>query len=314
MYALKAISLFSGCGGSDHALQRLGYDVIWANDIWQTACDTYSDNLAESKIRCGDIRDFEKFPQADLLVGCYPCQGYTQGGKRNWKGDDRNYLYREFDRVLRSVLPKSFVVENVNGMAFGDNQDLLKNQITRYRAAGYRVKWAVLNAKDYGLAQNRRRIFLVGIRSDQSFEYVFPVPTHGPGRKTPYTDQKAVIGGFPRWPVGEFNTEPFHWYYLSRKRRHPWGKPSPCIVGHWRHVPLHPMSPPLRRIDTDHWEFSRLGKARRFSYRECAALQGFPRSWRWTHGTIRDRFQMIGNAVPPPLFKAVVRQLHGMCK
>jgi DNA (cytosine-5)-methyltransferase 1 len=309
MSSIKAISLFSGCGGSDYALRRLGYQVVWANDVWQTACDTYKENIDSAKIECGDIRDFKKFPRADLLVGCYPCQGYTQGGKRDWKDDHRNYLYREFDRVLRLVAPKSFVVENVNGMAFGENHDLLKNQLTRYRAAGYRVKWAVLNAKDFGLAQNRRRIFLVGIRSDQSFEYEFPKPTHGPGRKRQYVSQRTVIGDFPRWPVGEFNTEPFHWYYLSRKRRYTWGQPSPCIVGHWRHVPLHPLSPPLRRIDTDHWEFSHVGKARRFSYHECAALQGFPKSWRWEHGSVRDRFQMIGNAVPPPLFEKVVQTL-----
>jgi len=302
-----AISLFSGCGGSDHALQSLGYDVVWANDVWQTACDTYEDNLQNPRIDCGDIRDFHSFPSATLLIGCYPCQGYTQGGTRDWKGDDRNYLYREFDRVLRQVMPRGFIVENVNGMVFGENRDLLKNQLTRYRSAGYRVKWAVLNAKDYGVAQNRRRVFLVGVRSDQTFEYQFPGPTHGPGTRRKYVGQRDVMDRFPRWPEGEFNTEPFHWYYLSRKRRHPWGQPSPCVVGHWRHVPLHPSSPPLRRIDTDHWEFTRSGTPRRLSYRECAALQGFPKSWRWKRGTVRDRFQMIGNAVPPPLFRSVAR-------
>jgi DNA (cytosine-5)-methyltransferase 1 len=309
MISPKAISLFSGCGGSDFALEKLGYNVVWANDIWQTACETYQENLENPKIECGDIRDIQKFPLADLQVGCYPCQGYTQGGKRNWKGDDRNYLYREFDRVLRLVLPKAFIVENVNGMVFGENHDLLNNQLTRYRTAGYRVKWAVLNAKDYGVAQNRRRVFLVGIRSDQKFEYEFPKPTHGPGTKKAYVSQRRAIGALPVWPEGEFNTEPFHWYYLSRKRRYTWGQPSPCIVGHWRHIPLHPSSPPLRRINTDCWEFTRTGKARRFSYRECAALQGFPRTWAWKKGTVRDRFQMIGNAVPPPLFSAVASGL-----
>jgi len=303
--APTAISLFSGCGGSDYALQKLGYDIVWANDIWQTACDTYKENIRSSNIECGDIRDFTKFPAADLLVGCYPCQGYTQGGKRKWKTDDRNYLYREFDRVLREVLPKAFVVENVNGMVFGENRDLLSNQLTRYRTAGYRVKWAVLNAKDYGVAQNRRRVFLVGVRSDRAFEYEFPQPTHGPGRDKPYRTQRQVIANMPEWPEGEFNTEEFHWYYLSRRRRHDWNETSPCIVGHWRHVPLHPMSPPLSRIDTDHWRFSVGGRARRLAYKECAALQGFPSSFKWRYGTVRERFQMVGNAVPPPLFKAV---------
>jgi DNA (cytosine-5)-methyltransferase 1 len=118
------------------------------------------------------------------------------------------------------------------------------------------------------------------------------------------------LHGLPRWPSGEFNEEDFHWYYLSRKRRMPWGKQSPCIVGHWRHVPLHPLSPPLRRIDTDHWKFARKGRARRLSYRECALLQGFPRTFRWQRGSVRERFQMIGNAVPPPMFAAVVRGLE----
>jgi DNA (cytosine-5)-methyltransferase 1 len=312
MAPLRAISLFSGCGGSDYALQKLGYEIVWANDIWQVACDTYEENIKNPKIECGDIRDFRKFPKAHLLVGCYPCQGYTQGGTRNWMEDDRNYLYREFDRVLRQVQPLAFVVENVNGMAFGDNREWLNNQLVRYRLAGYRVNWSVLNAKDYGVAQNRRRVFLVGVRSDQTFNYEFPKRTHGPGTKRKYVSQHDMLAGFPRWPHGQFNTEPFHWYYLSRKRRYPWGQPSPCIVGHWRHVPLHPSSPPLRRIDTDHWEFTRPGRARRFSYAECAAVQGFPKSWRWTYGNVRDRFQMIGNAVPPPLFHSVIKGMSSL--
>jgi DNA (cytosine-5)-methyltransferase 1 len=304
----SAISLFSGCGGSDLAMQRAGYDIRWSNDIWDVACDTYRDNIKYPRIKTGDISHFETFPQAQLLAGCYPCQGYSQGGKRDWD-DSINFLYREFDRVLRKVRPKAFVVENVNGMAYGESRILLENQLHRYRLAGYRVEWSVLNAKDFGVAQNRRRVFLVGVRSDLNFEYNFPEPTHGPGRKNPFVTQRDVLSGLPRWPIGEFNQETFHWYYLSRKRRMPWGKQSPCIVGHWRHVPLHPLSPPLKRIDTDHWRFSREGKARRLSYRECALLQGFPSSFAWKRGTVRERFQMIGNAVPPPLFEAVLRAL-----
>jgi len=305
---VPSISLFSGCGGSDHALLNAGFDIVWANDIWEVACQTYKDNIPEARIKVGDIAHFDRFRNAQLLVGCYPCQGYSQGGRRD-PSESVNFLYRQFDRVLRLVRPKAFVVENVNGMAYGENKKLLENQLYRFRLAGYRVVWQVLNARDYGVAQNRRRLFLVGIRSDIPATYTFPSPTHGPNGRTEYVTQKDVIGGMPKWPKGEFNEEEFHWYYLSRNRRHPWNQQSPCIVGHWRHVPLHPMSPPLKRTDTDHWHFSNRGRARRLSYRECAALQGFPRNFVWKRGTVRERFQMIGNAVPPPLFEAVLRAL-----
>lgn len=310
MRPIKTISLFSGCGGSDLALKRLGYKVVWANDINRAACETYADNVGDV-IECGDISHFTTFPDADFLIGCYPCQGFTQGGRRD-SGDSINFLYQQFDRVLRYLMPRAFVVENVNGMAFGENQHLLNNQLRRYRSAGYKVHWKVLAAQNFGVAQNRRRVFIVGVRSDQDFEYQFPEPKFGDGTRRRLVTQRDALERMPEWPAGEFNEEPFHWYYLSRRRRYDWDEPSPCIVGHWRHVPLHPMSPELRRIHTDKWVFSHSGRARRLAYRECAALQGFPRRFVWKRGSVRDRFQMIGNAVPPPLFEAVVQNLHNL--
>jgi DNA (cytosine-5)-methyltransferase 1 len=310
MTSVRTISLFSGCGGSDLALSKLGFNIVWANDIVEVACETYRDNIGSS-IERGDISDFEKFPNADFLIGCYPCQGFTQGGRRD-SSDSVNYLYQEFDRVLRHVMPKAFVVENVNGMLYGENKQLLENQLCRYRLAGYRANWKVLNAQDYGVAQNRWRVFIVGTRSDFRFKYDFPAPQFGPKTGRRRVSQSTALRGMPEWPIGEFNDEPFHWYYFSRNRRRSWSQTSLCIVGHWRHVPLHPLSPPLRRVHTDKWVFSKKGPARRFAYKECAALQGFPRSFIWNHGSIRQRFQMIGNAVPPPLFRAVVKNLSDL--
>jgi DNA (cytosine-5)-methyltransferase 1 len=308
MRRVATISLFSGCGGSDLALAQLGHEIVWANDISEIACETYKDNVG-SVIQAGDIAGFTKFPEAEFLIGCYPCQGFTQGGRRQ-SGDKINFLYQQFDRVLRLVRPRAFVVENVNGMAYGDNRELLSNQLCRYRLAGYRVEWKVLDAQHFGVPQCRRRVFIVGVRSDLKHRYAFPEAEHGTGANYQPLSQRDVLEGLPVWPEGEFNDEPFHWYYLSRNRRHEWDQPSPCIVGHWRHVALHPMSPPLKRVHTDKWVFTSGGPARRFSYRECAALQGFPRVFVWKRGSVRERFQMIGNAVPPPLFKAVVSKLQ----
>jgi DNA (cytosine-5)-methyltransferase 1 len=306
---MEAVSLFSGCGGSDIGLHQHGFRVLMANDILPKAAETYRHNHADTDFRLGDVSKILNFPEAQLLVGCYPCQGFSQGGARE---SDRkiNYLYREFDRALRTIRPKAFIVENVSGMTHSSYAHLLKNQILRFRSAGYLVNHSVLNAADYGVAQERKRIFIVGIRSDLGIRYQFPKPTHGPTSDRSYVSQGDVIGHLPAWPEGEFWSEPFHWYYMSRDRRREWHLPSKTIVSHARHMPLYPGSPALRKIGEDCWEFSSREPARRLSYREAQLLQGFPEDFSFPESVgLRDRYKVIGNAVPPPLFAAVVGAL-----
>lgn len=310
-----AVSLFSGCGGSDLGLRSVGVESVWANDASESACELYEAVTGKKNvIRPGDIAGLKTFPKTELLVGCYPCQGYSQGGRRNDE-DKINFLYQHFDRALRIIRPKAFIVENVDGMRFSQNQHLLNAQLKRFRLAGYRVNWDVLEAKNYGLAQDRKRLFIVGIRSSENKRYGFPVPTHDPARSIPYATLRDRIWKLREAPTGSYNVEPFHWYYLSRNRRRSWNSQSTCIVAHWRHVGLHPDSPALRKVKTDCWEFSEEGFARRFSYLECAALQGFPSPGAFSVRSVEERFRAIGNAVPPPLFAAVagalVKQLAG---
>ena len=308
MSVLSAISLFSGCGGSDVGLSNAGIEVIWANEISESACLFYEKVTGNSIVE-HDILNIDVFPKSDLLVGCYPCQGYSQGGVRD-PNRTINYLYREFDRALRQIRPKAFIVENVDGMRFGKNSELLQNQLMRFRLAGYRVSWQVLNALDYGLAQSRKRIFIVGIRSKRRKLFEFPEPTHGPDRMAPHLTQKDVIWDLRKETKGTFNEEPFHWYYLSRNRRKKWKEAASTVVANARHVGLHPDSPELVKIAEDNWEFkgdSR--KARRLSFLECAALQGFPNPKLFESQSLRLSYRAIGNAVPPPLFETVSRAL-----
>ncbi|HZQ47472.1 MAG TPA: DNA (cytosine-5-)-methyltransferase [Verrucomicrobiae bacterium] len=304
-----AVSLFSGCGGSDLGLRQAGVQTVWANDASESACELY-DAVTGTKsiIQHGDVSKISKFPKTELLVGCYPCQGYSQGGRRNEK-DPINYLYQQFDRALRKVRPRAFIVENVDGMRFSQNEHLLRAQLTRFRFAGYTVVWQVLDAKDYGLAQDRKRLFIVGIRTSERKQFAFPIPTHGPSRENPYLTIKDRIWHLRNPPAGSYNEEQLHWYYLSRNRRREWNQQSTCIVAHWRHVGLHPDSPPLKKLGTDRWTFAENGFARRFSYLECAALQGFLSPSSFCVRSVEERFRAIGNAVPPPLFAAVARAL-----
>ena len=304
-----AVSLFSGCGGSDLGLREAGVRTVWANDASEAACELYEAVTGAKKtiLHC-DVANVEKFPTAELLIGCYPCQGYSQGGRRNDE-DKINYLYQHFDRALRKIRPRAFIVENVDGMRFAHNEHLLRAQLTRFRLAGYRANWQVLDAKAYGLAQDRKRLFIVGIGSSEKKQFLFPEPTHGPEADLPFKTLRDRIWNLRDAPNGSFNEEPFHWYYLSRNRRREWHQQSPCVVAHWRHVGLHPDSSPLRKLGPDRWEFAEEKPSRRFSYLECAALQGFREPRSFSVRSVEERFRAIGNAVPPPLFAAVAKAL-----
>jgi DNA (cytosine-5)-methyltransferase 1 len=284
-------------------MRDAGIEAVWANDACESACELYDTIVAPGVIKHSPIEKISRFPKADILAGCYPCQGYSQAGRRN-KADGINYLYQHFDRALRKIRPLAFIVENVDGMSFSQNRHLLNNQLVRFRMAGYRLNWQVLNAKDYGLAQNRRRLFIVGIRSSEKKTFEFPTPPYGT-LENPRITMRDAIWHLRDAPPGSYNEEPFHWYYLSRNRRHGWDDQAPCIVAHWRHVGLHPDSIPLKKRGTDWWEFSRRGFSRRFSYLECAVLQGFPSPNAFSTRSISERFRAIGNAVPPPLFSAI---------
>lgn len=308
---MKAVSLFSGCGGSDAGVTAAGFEVVMANDILAYARDTYQANHPNTDYVVGNVGKIESFPSAQLLVGCYPCQGFSQGGVRQ-PTRGINQLYLEFARALTSIRPKAFVVENVSGMVRRNFAHLLEDQFRVFTEAGYRVKAEVLNAADYGVPQERKRILIVGIRDDFGVEYEFPRPTHGDDCERPRVTIREAIGDMEEWPEGEFYAREFHWYYLSRDRRRDWGEVSKTIVANPRHIPLHPMSPKLIKKQHNEWAFESEERARRFSYKEAARLQGFPKDFVFPDtpaGSLDMRYKVVGNAVPPALFEAVVKAL-----
>jgi len=305
----RAVSLFSGCGGSDLGLRAAGFDVVLANDIDSYAGDVHRANMEGVDFYGGDVADLVKWPTADLLIGCYPCQGFSQAGARD-PSRRINYLYREFDRALRAIRPRAFIVENVSGMRYARHQHLLRAQLVRFRLAGYKVEYQELNAADFGVAQDRKRLFLVGIRSDLNIRYKFPTPEYGYKTNTPHISLGKALTDFPVWPEGEYFDDKFHWYYLSRNRRREYNEISRTIVSTARHIPLHPVSPTLEKLGPDCWRFTSEEPARRFSYPEAACLQGFPSNFIFPDTAVmRAKYRVIGNAVPPPLFAAIAKAL-----
>lgn len=316
-----AVSLFSGCGGFDWGVKSAGVDIIWANDIDPHAGAAYKSLFPDTEFHLGDVRDINLFPTADVLIGCYPCTGFSLGSRRrhrdgperNLKANEGNYLYKEFVRALAQVQPKVFFIENVGGMVSAADGWFFRKQLSEFKRNGYEVSFEVLDASHFGAAQTRKRLFIVGVRKDLNRSFHFPSQTHGEseGLKPIATMRKALKGVHTDIGTDVFDFK-FHGHYLTRNRKRPWDSPSYTIVANAHHVPLHPSGEPMRKVGKDHWELQ--GKTnRRLSWRECAALQGLPSNVMPT-GTLHDKYRVVGNAVPPVFGNALMVEASSMCE
>jgi DNA (cytosine-5)-methyltransferase 1 len=312
---LTAVSLFSGCGGFDWGATKAGVDIIWANDNNKYAAQSYKTILPKVPFNFGDVRDYHEFPEADILIGCYPCTGFSIAARRRWKNQEErnllktegNFLYEEFLRALKKVNPKYFFVENVNGMVSAINGWFFNRQLDGFRENGYIPQHKLLRAIEFGAPQDRKRIFIVGVREDiaKNFSYVFPSPTHGPTTNKSFTTMKDVLSGMELWPEGEYSTQDFHGHYLTRNRKRSWDEPSYTIVANQSHVPLHPMGEPMVYVGKDKWALQ--GKInRRLSWKECRILQGLPEKLN-PEGSLAAKYLVIGNAVPPIFAKTIIK-------
>jgi len=336
---IQVLSLFSGCGGMDFGVEAAGGHVVFSNDILADACKTLANYFPGADIRNSDISGIQAFPYADIVVGGYPCQSFSMAGNRNPENDVRTNLYKQFLRVVNIVHPRYFVAENVSGLKQLSSGTFLKEQLNAYDEAGYNVTYQVLNAKDYGVPQSRKRLFIVGIRKDLNQVFQFPKQTHGKATKAtgplqPYASHGDAIEDLPLWPEGEFYERPhdpeghFSWYYMSRNRKAKWADPAFTVVANWRHITLHPASPVMTLTWSNlsdgwkqRWDFSgqyehteadpkrkKLETPRRLSWRECARIQTFDSKFTPV-GETDSKFTQIGNAVPPKLAEAIFAHL-----
>ncbi len=336
---IRVLSLFSGCGGMDFGVEAAGGHVIFSNDVLADACKTLENYFSGADIRNADISGIQVFPTADVVVGGYPCQSFSMAGNRDPKKDERTNLYKQFLRVVGIVRPKYFVAENVSGLKALSSGTFLKEQLEAYGKAGYNVTYKLLNAKDFGVPQSRKRLFIVGVRKDLNQAFEFPKATHGKTTKMsgpllPYTSHGDAIADLPLWPEGEFYERPhdpkgqFSWYYMSRNRKAKWADPAFTVVANWRHITLHPASPVMTLTWSNladgwkqRWDFSdryehleadprrmKLATPRRLSWRECARIQTFDANF-VPVGETESKFTQIGNAVPPKLAEAMFTHL-----
>ena len=314
----NVISMFSGAGGLDMGFHNKGFRILWANDFNKDACETYDRwaNHNEDGTRkpeeecttvvCGDISEvnFEQiFPDEsiDVVLGGFPCQGFSLAGPRQ-VDDTRNTLYRHCVEMIRVKRPKIFVAENVIGIKTIGGGAVFEKIEDDFEKLGYTLCGPTINAKYYGVPQDRMRVIILGIRNDVSKERPFYFDR---GNPRPVTLREA-LADLPPVDMDDVCQAPFSSRYMSRNRKRGYDEVSFTIPAMAKQVPLSPDSGGMRYVDVD--EFAFVGNNRRLSYKEAAAIQTFPRDM-YFHGDLDSKYKQIGNAVPVKLAEHIAGEV-----
>lgn len=160
---MKIVSLFSGAGGLDYGIKSAGNNILWANDIDENAVKTYSHNIG-NEIHCADIAEIsiKDIPDCDVVIGGFPCQGFSQANLRRTIDDERNTLYKFYYQVIAEKQPFFFIAENVKGILNLGHGEIIKQILFDFESAGYNVELHKVNMADYGVPQTRQRVVIVG--------------------------------------------------------------------------------------------------------------------------------------------------------
>ena len=327
---MKLLSFFAGCGGLDLGFEQAGFHVIWANELESAVHKTYVRNHPNTEFILGDICKLNPndLPDCDGFIGGPPCQSWSIGGKQKGLDDERGQLFLKYIELINAKKPRFFVIENVKGMLDDKFKNTFKDFINILDSAGYNVQWALLDAVNYRIPQNRERIFFVGFRKELDVIFTFPNPTcikpitleqaigditEEPnlfsGSKINISDKKANKN--TQYPNHDVLISKFGSFYYRGNRRRGWSQPSFTINATADFAPLHPSSPKMMYYGYENWNFQKdkLEQYRRLSVRECARIQTFPDNYIFEYENIKDAYKMIGNAVPPRLGYEIAKSI-----
>ncbi|MBR5222306.1 MAG: DNA cytosine methyltransferase [Clostridia bacterium] len=304
MREFTAVSLFCGAGGLDMGFDRAGYKTIWANDFDNDACKTHR-NWSKANVVCRDISkvDYSAIPVSDVMLGGFPCQGFSLSGPRKID-DSRNVLYKHYVKLVQQNKPKAFIGENVKGLlTMGDGQ-IIRAITADFAECGYDVYYKLVNAKNFGVPQDRERVIIVGFRKDLGIKEFELPETNGQSMTL-----GEAIGNMPEPKPDDVCNAPYSSRFMSRNRKRGWDEVAYTVPAMAKQVTLWPGSPDMIKVDKDLWKFGENGTTRRLSWREAAVIQTFPADVEFC-GDLTSKYKQIGNAVPVKLAEFVANYIR----
>lgn len=334
---MKIIDLFCGIGGLSLGFEQAGFEVCAAVDMWADAVKTYNHNRKEKVAKVISVEEFNEKELSSIIatekitgiIGGPPCQGFSTVGKREID-DPRNKMYLEFYKAVKLVNPDFFVIENVKGMLTLNKGAFVKDLLKRFGedGLGYTISYQLLNAADYGIPQNRYRVFYVGIKNKK---FVFPEPfdykltakdgisdlegaTQEKYGSEPQNDFQRAMRGNIKKPLNQDYTTHTE-KTISIISQVPDGgniRDLPEEIWHVRkyNKAFERMGTfkPSNTIDTGHRNYFHYSEPRIPTVRESARIQSFPDSFEIL-GTRGSQYKQVGNAVPPMLSKIIAERI-----
>lgn len=315
----NSIDLFCGAGGLSFGFKKAGFNTLFAVEFNDVYAQTYKANFPEVDMYCGDIKaisdkrieELKNKYDVDIIIGGPPCQGFSLAGNigRRFLDDERNRLFLEYFRFVKIIKPKMFVLENVASMVTHNKGKTIEELKNKFESIGYQIQYRVLNAVNYSVPQERRRVFIIGTQNNISFKY--------PDETNRLITIKEAIDSLPKLESGETSEVPLH-NAMSHSAQMLHKMSYVKDGGNRNDIPeeIRPKSGDIRkyiRYNSNKPSFCVTGDMRKiFHYsqnraltcRELARIQTFPDGYVFCGSTIEVQ-QQIGNAVPCNLAKAV---------
>jgi DNA (cytosine-5)-methyltransferase 1 len=305
---IKFIDLFSGIGGFRIALESIGGQCVFSSDIDKWANKTYLLNFGERPR--GDITKInaEKIPDHDVLCAGFPCQPFSIAGHRKGFCDTRGTLFFEVERILKEKKPQAFILENVKGLINHDKGRTFETIKDSLKNLGYSIFYEVLNSKDYGVPQNRERIYIVGFKGNiEKFNF--------PKRLNIKVNAKKVLEPNPcGYEISEIASKHVDKHYRNFLDKKKFNEKYPLFA-----TEIRPSRCSLRNDGISPCLTAKMGtggnnvpvlvtEKRKLTVRECLRLQGFPESFKMKENYSQS-YKQVGNSVTVPVVKAIAEEL-----
>ena len=330
---LKVVSMFSGCGGMDLGFSQAGYDIVWANDFNEDACETYRKNIGD--IILGDVTELDvpDISDLDVLTAGFPCQPFSNAGSRKGIEDPRGQLYKQTFKFIEKLKPKVVVFENVRGIlstkvVTGNLIDEIVDTLTN--EYGYHVKYRLLNLSHFGVPQKRIRVILIAVKNKNYLDHIFPEVVDNKdlsiratlkGITNRLPNQKEIMRLNPQaihygsmipeggsWKSLDYDILPERWKKI-RDDMVKYHYPN-FFRRYARHEIQGTITAAFKPENAGVWHPT---KDRIYTVREIARFQTFPDDFIFEGRNIKSEYQQIGNAVPPLMGMLVAEQLKHYC-